>query len=49
VAPCRPRLFLTHGEKRSRTALADLIQKTHQIVPATPGLGDVIDLAPAAS
>jgi metallo-beta-lactamase family protein len=49
VADCRPRVFLTHGETRSRTALANLIRDTHQLVPAMPGLGESIELLPRAS
>ncbi len=44
IAPCRPRVVLTHGENGPREALARLIQSRFQLQPALPELGEVIEL-----
>lgn len=44
IAPCRPRVLLTHGENGPREALAKLIQSRFQLQPALPELGEVIEL-----
>ena len=43
VARCRPRLVLTHGEDKARTALAQLIAERHQIKSEIPRLGETIE------
>ena len=43
VASCRPRLVLTHGEDKARTALAQLIAERHQIKSEIPRLGETIE------
>ncbi|HEX5220266.1 MAG TPA: MBL fold metallo-hydrolase [Verrucomicrobiae bacterium] len=44
IAPCQPRVVLTHGEDGPRGELARLIQQRHNLRPALPGLGEVIEL-----
>lgn len=44
VAPCRPRLIVTHGEANNQHALAEKIREKYQLVPEIPRLGDVITL-----
>lgn len=44
VAPSRPRLILTHGEERARTALAACIRERFGLASEAPGAGDVLTL-----
>jgi metallo-beta-lactamase family protein len=44
VAPSRPRTIITHGEKRARQALSELIGSRHGIKTECPELGDVIEV-----
>jgi metallo-beta-lactamase family protein len=44
VAPSRPRTIITHGEKRARQALSELISSRHGIKTECPELGDVIEV-----
>ena len=44
LAPARPKVILTHGEERARTALAGQIQQRHQLAAELPKLGDVIEV-----
>ena len=44
VAGDHPRVVLTHGESRQRSALASLIDERHGIRPQLPFLGDVIEI-----
>jgi metallo-beta-lactamase family protein len=43
LAPARPRVILTHGEDRARTALAGIIGSRHGLTAECPGLNDVIE------
>lgn len=45
VAPSRPRLILSHGEDRARTALAAMIAKKHKIKAELPALRQTIEIA----
>ncbi len=44
MAPCRPRVFLTHGEDRAREALAACIEQRFGIKAALPGYGESVEL-----
>lgn len=44
LAPCRPKVFLTHGEDGPRQTLAKLIQQRHKLKPTLPALGETIEL-----
>ncbi len=44
IAPCKPRVILTHGEDGPRTTLAKKIQQQFKLPSKLPGLGDVIEL-----
>jgi metallo-beta-lactamase family protein len=44
VAPSRPRVIITHGEQRARSALTDLIAARYNLRTECPELGDVIEL-----
>jgi metallo-beta-lactamase family protein len=44
VAPSRPRVIITHGEQRARSALTDLIAARYSLRTECPELGDVIEL-----
>ena len=44
IAPCKPRVVLTHGENGPREELARLIQSRFQLQPALPALGELIEL-----
>lgn len=44
LAPCKPKLVLTHGEDEPRRALARKIKEQFHIKAALPGLKDVIEL-----
>ena len=43
LASCKPRVILTHGEDKARTALATLIKQRHRISCEMPGLNQVIE------
>jgi metallo-beta-lactamase family protein len=43
LAPSRPRVILTHGEDKARTALGRLIEQRTQIKTEYPKLGEVIE------
>jgi len=44
IAPCKPRVVLTHGEDGPRNELARLIQERFKLSATLPSLGDVIEL-----
>ena len=44
MAPCRPRVFLTHGEDRAREPLAACVEQRFRIKPELPGYRDSIEL-----
>jgi metallo-beta-lactamase family protein len=44
LAPARPRLFLTHGEKRGREVLARLVRERHGLEAELPGLGETVEI-----
>ncbi len=44
IAPCKPRVVLTHGEDDQRAALARLIQQRHRLPSKLPKMGEVIEL-----
>lgn len=44
LAPCRPRVVLTHGEDNPRTTLARLIAERHGLTALLPAIGEVIEL-----
>ncbi|MFO1511914.1 MAG: MBL fold metallo-hydrolase RNA specificity domain-containing protein [Verrucomicrobiota bacterium] len=44
IAPCKPRVILTHGEDGPRNELARLIQEGFQLRATLPALGEVIEL-----
>jgi len=44
LAPCRPRVILTHGEDRARRSLARLIREKHRLSVEQPDLGDSIEI-----
>lgn len=44
IAPCKPRVVLTHGENEPRAKLAQLIQQRYHLPPALPRLHEVIEL-----
>jgi metallo-beta-lactamase family protein len=44
IAPCKPRVVLTHGEDDQRAALAKLIQQRHRLTSTLPKLNEVIEL-----
>ncbi len=44
VEPKRPRVFLTHGEDRARTALADRLRTLYQINAELPALGEMVEI-----
>ncbi len=44
IAPCKPRVVLTHGEDRQRNELAKQIQKRFRLKSALPKMGDIIEL-----
>lgn len=43
IAPCNPRVVLTHGENEPRAALADLINARYQLKAALPELNETIE------
>ena len=44
IAPCKPRVVLTHGEDGPRRALAQQIQQRFKLKATLPQLGDTIEL-----
>jgi metallo-beta-lactamase family protein len=44
LAPCRPRVILTHGEDRARQAFAKLLREKYQLRAERPALGDSIEV-----
>jgi metallo-beta-lactamase family protein len=44
VAPCKPRVVLTHGEDQPRQALAQKIQARFKLNSTLPGMGETIEL-----
>lgn len=44
LAPCRPRVILTHGEANNQHALAAKIHEAYQLAAEIPKIGDVITL-----
>jgi metallo-beta-lactamase family protein len=44
LAPCRPKVILTHGEDGPRAALAKKIQQQFRLPSKLPRMGDVIEL-----
>jgi metallo-beta-lactamase family protein len=44
MAGSRPRVCLTHGETRARTALADRIQQQFGLTAELPGLAETVEL-----
>ncbi len=44
IAPCQPRVVLTHGEDGPRRELARLIQERFKLGATLPALGEVIEL-----
>jgi metallo-beta-lactamase family protein len=44
LAPCRPRVILTHGEANNQRALAEKIHETYQLTASIPKIGETITL-----
>lgn len=44
IAPCKPRVILTHGEDEPRAALAKKIQQQFRLPSKLPKMGEVIEL-----
>ena len=44
LAPCRPRVILTHGEANNQLALAEKIHETYQLTASIPKIGETITL-----
>ena len=44
LAPCKPRVVLTHGEDEPRQILAQKIQQRFKLKAALPGMGETIEL-----
>ena len=44
IAPCKPRVILTHGEDDQRGALAKMIQQKFRLPSKSPAMGEVIEL-----
>src|SRR6516225_1715455 len=44
MVPCRPKVFLTHGEERRREPLAACIEQRFRIKPERPSYRDVIEI-----
>jgi metallo-beta-lactamase family protein len=44
IAPSKPKLVLSHGEERGRTALAEIIKAKYDITALLPEYGDTITL-----
>jgi metallo-beta-lactamase family protein len=43
IAPCKPRVVLTHGEDEPRQILAQKIQQRFKLKSARPGMGETIE------
>jgi metallo-beta-lactamase family protein len=44
MAPCRPKLVLTHGEDKARQVLSDIIRHRYGLIPVLPQYEDTIEL-----
>lgn len=44
MAPCKPKVFLTHGEDRSRNAMSVCVEQRFKIKPALPKEREVIEI-----
>ena len=44
IAPCKPRVVLTHGENEPRSILAKLIEQRYKLKPLLPDLNEAIEL-----
>jgi metallo-beta-lactamase family protein len=44
LAPCKPRVFLTHGEDRARQALSNRIKKQFKLTPHLPAQGEILEI-----
>jgi metallo-beta-lactamase family protein len=44
LAPCRPKVVLTHGEDKARQALSDIILHRYGLRPILPQYGDAVEL-----
>ena len=44
LAPSKPRVVLTHGEDRARSALSSLLTQRHGLTPLLPALGETCEL-----
>ena len=44
LAPCRPRVVLTHGEEKARIPLANIILHQYGLQPFLPQYGDSVEL-----
>ena len=44
LAPCRPKVVLTHGEDKARQVLSDIILHRYGLRPVLPQYGDMIEL-----
>jgi metallo-beta-lactamase family protein len=44
IAPCKPRVVLTHGENEPRQILAKLIEQRYKLKPLLPDLNAVVEL-----
>ncbi|MCU0982624.1 MAG: MBL fold metallo-hydrolase [Pirellulaceae bacterium] len=44
LAPCRPRVILTHGEANNQHALAEKIRETYQLTATIPQIGETVTL-----
>jgi metallo-beta-lactamase family protein len=44
LAPCHPRVILTHGEANNQHALAEKIRETYQLTATIPKIGETITL-----
>ncbi len=44
LAGSRPRLVITHGEEKSRKALANIIEDRYQLRPVLPSEGQAVEL-----
>lgn len=44
IAPCKPRVVLTHGEDGARRALAQKIQQRFRLKPVLPKLNEIVEV-----
>jgi metallo-beta-lactamase family protein len=44
LAKAKPKVILTHGEEKGRTALASLIRERHKLEAALPRQGEVVEI-----